>query len=93
MASVRSIDLNITPSVNAQVAMGDIPATTNMVSTVLTNPVGGCIAANKDFDVQLQVANLNAGVFTNPTVTYYSAPQALKNGKIIGHVHVHRPDS
>ncbi|KAL8722654.1 MAG: hypothetical protein Q9225_000886 [Loekoesia sp. 1 TL-2023] len=70
------------------IPMGDIPATTNMVSTVLTNPVGGCIAANQDFDVQLQVANLNAGVFTNPTVTYYTAPQALKNGNIIGHVHV-----
>lgn len=69
-------------------AMGDIPATTNMVSTILTNPVGGCIAANKDFDITLQVANLNAGVFTNPTVTYYSAPQALKGGNVVGHVHV-----
>lgn len=68
--------------------MGDIPATTNMVSTVLTNPVGGCLPANKDFDVQLQVANLNAGVFVNPTVTYYTAPQALKGGNIVGHVHV-----
>ncbi|KAL8711059.1 MAG: hypothetical protein Q9220_004440 [cf. Caloplaca sp. 1 TL-2023] len=70
------------------IPMGDIPATTNMVSTILTNPVGGCIQANKDFDVTLQVANLNAGVFTNPTVTYYTAPQALKNGNIVGHVHV-----
>ena len=69
--------------------MGDIPATTNMVSTIITNPAPGqAIAANKDFNVNLQVANLNAGVFTNPTVTYYSAPQALKNGNIVGHVHV-----
>ncbi|KAL8663868.1 MAG: hypothetical protein Q9202_003554 [Teloschistes flavicans] len=70
------------------IPMGDIPATTNMVSTILTNPSGGCIAANTDFNVELQVANLNAGVFTNPTVTYYTAPQALKGGNIIGHVHV-----
>lgn len=68
--------------------MGDIPATTNMVSTVITNPTSGCITANTDFDVTLQIANLNAGIFTNPTVTYYTAPQALQNGNIIGHVHV-----
>ncbi|KAL8676124.1 MAG: hypothetical protein Q9224_007320 [Gallowayella concinna] len=70
------------------IPMGDIPATTNMVSTILTNPTGGCIAANTDFDITLQVANLNAGTFTNPTVTYYSAPQALQGGNIVGHVHV-----
>ncbi len=69
--------------------MGDIPATTNMVSTIITNPAPGqALAANTDFNVNLQVANLNAGVFTNPTVTYYTAPQALKNGNIVGHVHV-----
>lgn len=69
--------------------MGDIPATTNMVSTIITNPAPGQdLAANTDFDITLQVANLNAGVFTNPTVTYYTAPQALKNGNIVGHVHV-----
>ncbi|KAL8928432.1 MAG: hypothetical protein Q9208_001665, partial [Pyrenodesmia sp. 3 TL-2023] len=70
------------------IPMGDIPATTNMVSTILTNPVGGCIPANEDFDITLQVANLNAGVFVNPTVAYYTAPQALENGNIVGHVHV-----
>lgn len=69
--------------------MGDIPAATNMVSTIITNPAPGQdIAANTAFNVNLQVANLNAGVFTNPTVTYYTAPQALKGGNIIGHVHV-----
>lgn len=68
--------------------MGDIPATTNMVSTIITNPTGGCIDANKDFDITLQVANLVAGNFVNPTVAYYSAPQALQGGKIVGHVHV-----
>lgn len=75
----------------SSVAMGDIPATTNMVSTILTNPVGGCIPANQDFDITLQVANLNAGVFVNPTVAYYTAPQALEGGNIVGHVHVCLP--
>lgn len=71
--------------------MGDIPATTNMVSTIITNPApGDNLAANQDFNVQLQVANLNAGKFTNPDVTYYTAPQQLDpdNKNIIGHVHV-----
>ena len=71
--------------------MGDIPATTNMVSTIITNPApGDNLAANQDFNVKLQVANLNAGVFTNPDVTYYTAPQQLdpNNKNIIGHVHV-----
>lgn len=40
-----------------------------MVSTIITNPVnGGTIQANRDFDIALQVANLNAGSFTNPLV-------------------------
>jgi len=71
--------------------MGDIPSTDNMVSTILTSPTPGQnLAANQDFVVKMQVANINAGVFTNPTVTYYSAPQALdpNNKNIIGHVHV-----
>lgn len=32
--------------------------------------------------------NLEAGTFTNPDSTYYSAPQQLKGGKIVGHTHV-----
>ncbi|KAL9036325.1 MAG: hypothetical protein Q9214_006187, partial [Letrouitia sp. 1 TL-2023] len=70
------------------VVMGDIPATTNMVSTIILNPApGDCLPAKKDFTVNLQVDHLQAGVFTNPTVTYYSAPQALQGGDIVGHVH------
>lgn len=71
--------------------MGDIPATTNMVSTIITNPgPGDDLPANQDFNVQFQVANLKAGVFTNPEETYYIAPQALdpQSNNIIGHVHV-----
>lgn len=70
-------------------AMGDIPSFDNMVTTIITSPgQGDDLEANKDFDIKLQVNNLNAGSFTNPQVTYYAAPQRLKNGKIIGHVHV-----
>lgn len=69
--------------------MGDIPSFDNMVTTIITSPgQGDDLEANKDFDIKLQVNNLNAGTFTNPQVNYYAAPQRLKNGKIIGHVHV-----
>lgn len=70
--------------------MGEIPAKTNMVSTVILSPQNlQDINANESFNVSLQVANLQAGSFTNATSTYYSAPQALNSaGDIIGHVHV-----
>lgn len=70
--------------------MGDIPATTQMVSTIITSPkFGDTIAPNQEFPVKLQVKNLQAGSFTNPDITYYSAPQELNaGGTIIGHVHV-----
>lgn len=81
--------LPLQPRLITLIVMGDIPATTNMVSTIILNPAPGeCIPAKKDFTVNLQVDHLLAGVFTNPTVTYYSAPQALKGGDIVGHVHV-----
>lgn len=71
--------------------MGDIPAKTKMISTVITNPKNGgnIAAANTPFDVTLQITNLEAGVFTNPDVTYFAAPQQVNvAGNIIGHVHV-----
>lgn len=70
--------------------MGDIPASTKMVSTVILNPQNmQDLTPNQSFNVQLQVANLQAGAFTNATSTYYSAPQTLNSaGQIIGHVHV-----
>jgi hypothetical protein len=69
--------------------MGDIPSSSNMISTIITSPgPGDTIAANQDFNVNLQVANLVAGSFTNPDTTYYAAPQALQGGKIVGHTHV-----
>ena len=69
--------------------MGDIPSSTNMISTIITNPgPGDSIAANQNFNVNVQIANLVAGSFTNPDSTYYAAPQALQGGKIVGHTHV-----
>ena len=69
--------------------MGDIPGTGNMVASIITNPApGDDLAENQDFDVQFTVANLKAGFFTNPDVTYYTSPQQLDNGNIVGHVHV-----
>ncbi|CAK7233296.1 hypothetical protein SCUCBS95973_008547 [Sporothrix curviconia] len=73
------------------IVMGKIPATTNMVSTVILNPkLNDNLDEDTTFNVTLTVANLNLGVFTNATSTYYSAPQDLddSNGSIIGHTHV-----
>lgn len=71
------------------IPMGKIPAKTAMVSTVITNPTNGqTLQASQTFNVQLKVNNLAAGSFTNATSTYYSAPQDLSNGKIVGHTHV-----
>lgn len=69
--------------------MGEIPSTSNMISTIITKPKpGDFIPANTDFTIDLKVQNLVAGSFTNPQNTYYAAPQALQNGKIVGHTHV-----
>jgi transcription initiation factor TFIID subunit 15 len=69
--------------------MGDIPSSSNMISTIITNPgPGDTIPANQAFTVNVQVSNLVAGSFTNPDTTYYAAPQALQGGKVVGHTHV-----
>ena len=69
--------------------MGQIPAKNNMISVVITNPQNGdSINSGENFDITLQVSNLDAGSFTNAAATYYAAPQQLKGGKIVGHVHV-----
>ena len=61
-----------------------------MVSAVITFPTGqnDNIAANKPFTISVKADNLEAGTFTNPDTTYYSAPQFLKGGNIVGHTHV-----
>lgn len=69
--------------------MGDIPSTSNMVSSIITSPAPGeNLEANADFTVQVQTQGLAAGSFTNPDTTYYAAPQALSGGEIVGHTHV-----
>ncbi|KAH8886719.1 hypothetical protein GQ53DRAFT_657528 [Thozetella sp. PMI_491] len=71
------------------IPMGKIPPKANMVSTVILNPTNGQnLQASKDFNVQIKVANLAAGSFTNATSTYYSAPQDLKGNQIVGHTHI-----
>lgn len=72
------------------IPMGEIPAQNNMASTIITSPVPGKEPQpNEDFDVNVQIANMDLGTFTNPDNTYYSAPQQLGNGgNVIGHTHV-----
>ncbi|KAJ3472509.1 hypothetical protein NLG97_g10931 [Lecanicillium saksenae] len=72
------------------IPMGNIPATTKMVSSVFINPQNGDnLPAKQDFDIQVQMINFAPGSFTNATTTYYSAPQDLnQQGVIIGHTHV-----
>lgn len=70
--------------------MGDIPSNKNMVSSIITFPTqgGDAIAADTTFDIKVQMANFVAGTFTNADNTYYSAPQQLQGGKVVGHTHV-----
>ena len=70
--------------------MGNIPSTSNMISSIITFPgPGDTIAANQNFSISVQTQGLAAGTFTNPDTTYYSAPQDLdSSGQIIGHTHV-----
>ncbi|KAJ4516504.1 hypothetical protein HRR83_001838 [Exophiala dermatitidis] len=71
------------------IVMGDIPSNNNMVSSIILFPgPGDDITPNQSFNVQVQISNLEAGSFTDPTATYYAAPQALKNGNVVGHCHV-----
>jgi transcription initiation factor TFIID subunit 15 len=70
--------------------MGDIPASTKMVSTVILNPKNlDTVTPNQSFNITVKIANMQLGAFTNATSTYYSAPQALNGqGQVIGHTHV-----
>ena len=70
--------------------MGDIPAKTAMVSSIITFPTTGgkAIASDTTFNISVQMSNIVAGSFTNADATYYAAPQTLSGGKVIGHTHV-----
>ncbi|KAG8944806.1 hypothetical protein FRC04_001544 [Tulasnella sp. 424] len=70
------------------VPMGQIPAKQNVPSCKFVFPKNGqTIAANKDFTISLAVKGFVTGNFVNPNTNYFSAPQQLKNGQIIGHGH------
>jgi hypothetical protein len=71
-------------------AMGDIPAKSNMVSSMITFPLPGSAVIQSDvtFNITVKVTNLVAGSFTNADATYYGAPQQLQGGLIVGHTHV-----
>lgn len=70
--------------------MGDIPAKNLMVSSMITFPLQGSASIQSDttFTITVQMSNLVAGSFTNADATYYSAPQALSGGQVVGHTHV-----
>ncbi|KAK7887718.1 hypothetical protein LTR67_009621 [Exophiala xenobiotica] len=71
------------------ITMGDIPSNQDMISAVVLFPgPGQDIAANTAFTIQVQLQNLVAGSFTDAQSTYYSAPQALQGGQVVGHCHV-----
>ena len=70
--------------------MGDIPAKTAMVSSIITFPVDASATIQSDttFNITVQMSNLVAGSFTNADATYYAAPQQLQGGQVVGHTHV-----
>jgi hypothetical protein len=70
--------------------MGDIPAKTAMVSSIITFPTTGGqeIASDTTFNISVQMSNLVAGSFTNADATYFAAPQFLQGGQVVGHTHV-----
>ena len=73
--------------------MGDIPSVNNMVTSLITSPVGDVwtfvlriadaqangakIKANSDIDVAIAQTGLDSGSFTDAQATYYSGPQQL----------------
>lgn len=69
------------------VPMGDIIPKANMPSSKFKNPANfSKIPANKAFTIEMNIINLQAGVFTNAQKTYYMAPQQLNGQKVlIGH--------
>ncbi|TAQ86513.1 hypothetical protein B7494_g5164 [Chlorociboria aeruginascens] len=72
------------------IPMGDIPAKTSMVSSIITFPTTGGqeIQSDTTFNISVQMANIVAGFFTNADATYYAAPQSLQGGLVVGHTHV-----
>ncbi|KAK6850825.1 hypothetical protein PG990_008267 [Apiospora arundinis] len=71
------------------IPMGKIPSKGQMISTLVKNPLNNdVVEPNTTFDIQVLIKNLVAGSFTNAQTTYYSAPQDLEGGLVVGHTHV-----
>ena len=70
--------------------MGMIAPTTNMPSSKFVSPHNlGAVQVNTTFEIVMAIRHLQAGHFTNPDSTYYSAPQQLNSDNdIVGHTHV-----
>lgn len=69
------------------IPMGDIIPKANMPSSKFKNPPNfSTIPANQAFTIEMNLINMQAGVFTNAQKTYYMAPQQLNGQNIlIGH--------
>lgn len=79
---------NVDGSCNG-IVMGDIPAKAKMVSSMITFPqTGSEVEPDEDFTITVQMANIQAGSFTNPDITYYAGPQFLEDGLVVGHTHI-----
>ncbi|KAK4153509.1 hypothetical protein C8A00DRAFT_15262 [Chaetomidium leptoderma] len=72
------------------IPMGRLPATTNMISSIITSPQpGDRVQPNTTFTVSIQTRHLRAGYLVNPSTNYYTAPQDLdEHGNVIGHCHI-----
>ncbi|KAI0709640.1 hypothetical protein C8T65DRAFT_695640 [Cerioporus squamosus] len=70
--------------------MGVIAAKDKIPFAKFQNPTNGAtIPANKDFNIDVLVQNMELGHFTNPDSTFHSAPQTVNAaGLIKGHSHI-----
>ncbi|KAM3075279.1 hypothetical protein ACMFMG_007278 [Clarireedia jacksonii] len=82
--------LQITTGSCNGIPMGQLPAKNKMMSSIITFPLAGSktIQSDTTFNITVQMSNIVAGSFTNADSTYFSAPQALQNGVVVGHTHV-----
>lgn len=65
-------------------AMGQIPAKTKMMSSIITFPLAGSatIQSDKTFNITVQMSNITPGSFSNAASTYFSAPQQLDSSGV-----------
>jgi len=70
--------------------IGELPSKDNMVSCLIVRPFNEQrIKRNTNFTVNIKIANLATGFFSDPAVDYYQIQQTLDgNGVIQGHSHV-----